>query len=91
MNTDIIIVGSFVIIVMILCKLWNILMMRQYDKAKAVKMNKFSAGYEVYTSSFDKLKLASIGNERNTDFEFIQAVRKIDMSSDVRIKIILPE
>ncbi len=39
MNKDIIIVFGFVILIMILCKLWNIIAMNLYEKNKIIKNN----------------------------------------------------
>lgn len=37
--------------------------------------------------SIKKLELAGAGNDGNSDFEFIQAVKKIDVPDDIRVRI----
>lgn len=86
MNKDIIIVFGFVIFIVILCKLWNLIAMKQYEKNKVVKNNK-NIKYGTYINSFEKLELMGINDDGNSDFAFIQAVKKIDLSDDIRIKI----
>lgn len=86
MDKNIIIVLGFVIAVIFLCKLWHMYVLKIYQKKEA-KKSKQIMNYGVYIDSFEKLELAGIGNDGNSDYEFIQAVNKIHLSDDIRIKI----
>lgn len=45
------------------------------------------AFYQQEIGCMRKMQLEGIGNDGNSDFEFIQAVRKINLPSDVRVQI----
>lgn len=84
MNNEIVIAGIFIVGVIFLCKMWNMLMMKQRKKVNAIKENKVSI---VYVNDFGNLKLVGTGNDFNSDFEFIQAVKKVELPDEVRVKI----
>lgn len=87
MVINIIIFLGFIITVYLICKIWNVFMMRQYNKSKSKSMIKFIIDYDNYIDGKNKLILAGTENDNNNDYEFIKAVKKINLSEDVRIKI----
>ena len=86
MSKDVFVVIGFILIIMLICKLWNIIMMKQYEKESNTEINNIIK-YGTYIEGFAKLELAGTGNDGNSDFEFKQAVKKIDVPDDVRIKV----
>lgn len=87
MNYETVIVACFAVCVFGLCRLWNMLMMRQREKARIIKESKISIMYEESIADFGDLKLEGTGNDSNSDYEFIQAVRMIELPDEVRVKI----
>lgn len=83
MNENFIIVGGFVIMVITLCKLWSKWVMKQYEKAQ---ISKIFLKYKP-SVNYENLKLEGTGEDGNSDVEFIKAVEKSNLSSDVRIEI----
>lgn len=86
MTKDIIVAICFVVVVLVMCKLWSIVMMKQYEKMKAVNISRGNLKYETAFTNLDKLELLGVENDENSDSQFIQAVKKIELSEDVRIK-----
>lgn len=83
MNNNIIIAISFVFVLVILCILWNHIMMKKYEKNMIYQPN------FILETNVNEIDLTLLGHEidKNTDNKFIDAVQKIDISEDVRVKI----
>lgn len=84
MWNDIIIGVSFFIVVIISCNIYSSILMHFYNKSAKKDNSLESYQYDV---NIDKLELAGVENDKNTDFKFIQAVENIQMSNDVRVRL----
>ena len=83
MNNNIIIAIGFVLTLLILCIIWNQIMMKKYEK-DTIHQSRFILETNVHEID---LTLCGQGIDKNTDNKFIDAVQKIDISEDVRVKI----
>lgn len=86
MTNDIRIVIGFCIALVVICKLWNLLMMKQYDKAKKLKRDTYKINYECY-DAIEKLNLVGIGIDENGDYNVTEAIKNIELPDSVRIKV----
>ncbi len=86
MSKDVLIVLGFVIVVIMLCKCWNMIILNRFEKNKTIKNNN-TLKYGTYIDSFETLELVGAGDDGNSDFEFWQAVKEIEVPNDIRIKI----
>lgn len=57
---------------------------KQKTQERRVRLNNF---FEQEINSIEKLELVGVGNDANSDNEFICAVKKIDLPNEIRIKI----
>lgn len=87
MSKDIMIIIGFIITISILCKLWNYFMMKQYEKSKISAKDEKKMIYGTYIDRLEKLVLAGDCADRNTDYEFIEAAKRIAIPDNVRIKL----
>ncbi len=81
---DIIIVIGFIIAVIVICKVWNLYTMKQYNKSKE---NRSSITYGFYVNSMEKTQIVGIGSDGNGDYDVSKAIKKIELPDDVRIKL----
>lgn len=84
MANDVMVVIGFVIVLLVICKIWNLYTMKQYEKSKE---NRRSFTYGVYVDSAEKLGIVGVGNDENGDYDVAQAIKKVDLPKDVRIKV----
>lgn len=89
MNTIYIMSMVTLMVAMILCI--SFVIFRKQEEKKLAKIN---AMYRAVTFSFDeeiginkKIPLMGVEDDKNTDCCFANAVKKIDLSEDIRIKI----
>lgn len=89
MSKDVIVIVCYVVIVAFLCIIWNKFMMRQYN----LRNNQSSLVYNAILrcgSNIDQIKdfaIAGNGPDQNNDYEFIEAVKKISISNDIRVRL----
>lgn len=82
---NIIIVINFVVVLVELCRLWSLCIIKQYKKQNN---NKLNLKYSLYLlNDKTKIELVGIGNDNNGDYDVSQAIKKIDMPNNRRIKI----
>lgn len=81
---NIIVVISFVVVLVELCRLWSLYIVKQYKKQNN---NKLNLKYSLYLNDETKIELVGIGNDNNGDYDVSQAIKKIDMPNNRRIKI----
>lgn len=86
MDNDKIVAIIFIFLVMILCKVYNFLVMRYLKKLKSIKNDKLFID-EHQIDGLDGLALVGTGNDTNSDYEFIKAVNEIVMSENIRVKL----
>jgi septation ring formation regulator EzrA len=63
---------------------------REVNKQKEVEDRKNVLLHDFYqqeVKNIGKLRLEGTGNDGNSDFEFIQAVKKINLSDNTRVQI----
>lgn len=84
MADDIIVVIGFVVVLAIICKVWNMYTMKQYEKSKE---NRLSLTYGFYVDSVGKLEIVGVGSDGNGDYDVAKAIKKIDLPDDIRIKV----
>lgn len=83
MVNDMIIVIGFIVILIGLCKGWNLYAMNQYKKQKD---NRLNLVYSLNMNSENKIEIGGVGIDENGDFNVSQAIKKIEMLNDIRIK-----
>lgn len=83
---EIIIAILFCLLILITCRLWGIYVVKQYEKNKMEK-DRRALKPEHYSCEVDSLALAGTGDDGNSDYEFSQAVAKIKVSEDTRVRI----
>lgn len=83
MMNDIIIVIGFVGVLIGLCIGWNLYAMNQYKKQKKNRLNLI---YSLNINGENKIEIGGVGIDENGDFNVSQAIKKIEMSNDTRIK-----
>lgn len=83
MINNIIIVSGFIVVLIGLCKGWNLYAMNQYKKQKDDKLNLV---YSLNMISENKIEIEGVGIDENGDFNVSQAIKKIEMLNDIRIK-----
>lgn len=84
MANDIIVVIGFIVLLVVICKVWNLYTMKQYKKSKA---NRLSLTYGFYVDSSEKLGIVGVGGDENGDYDVAKAIEKIELTDDVRIKV----
>ena len=85
MVNNIMAVIDFIIILIIVCKVWNLYVMRQYEKTKKEKESRLNYGY--YVNNIKNLKLEGTGIDRNSDNDVAEAIKKIELLDSVGIKL----
>ncbi len=83
---EIIIAVVFCILILFTCKLWGIHVVKQYEKNKITK-KLMELKPEYYSCDVSNLALAGTGDDGNSDYEFSQAVAKIEVSENTRVRI----
>lgn len=83
MTRDIVIAISFVIVVLILCVVWNYFVKKMYS----VKMMSASFSFDNILSDFNRFDLVGIGYDLNSDYDVAKAIKKIKPDDGLRIKI----
>lgn len=83
MTNDIMAVVGFIVIVVVASKVWNLFMMRQYDRGRkeSFVLNPH------YGEDEEKLRLAGTGIDENSDYTVVEAIDRIRLSDSTRIKI----
>lgn len=84
MANDIMIVIGFVVLLIVVCKMWNFYAMKQYEKKKETRL---SLTYGFYTDNLEKLEIVGVGSDGNGDYDVVQAIKKAELPDDVRIKV----
>lgn len=84
MVNDIVVVIGFVVVLIAICRMWNLYTMKQYKKSKA---NSLNLTYGFYADNTKGLGIAGAGSDGNGDYDVAQAVKKIELPDDVRIKV----
>lgn len=82
--SDITVVIGFIIVTIIMCKVWNWYVMKQYMKQRD---NRLSFTQVFYEDDLEKIEIVGIGNDGNSDYDVSEAIRKIELPSDARIKV----
>ena len=82
--SDITVVVGYIIIIFIMCKAWNWLVMKQYTKQKEKKLSFAKIFCEKY---LEKIEIVGTGNDGNSDFDVLDAIGKIELPNNVRIKV----
>lgn len=83
---EIIIAVVFCILILFTCKLWGLYVVKQYEKNKIAKSRR-ELKPELYSCEVGKLALAGTGYDGNSDYEFRQAVAKIEVSENTKVQI----
>lgn len=83
MMNDLIAVIVLVVVLIGLCIGWNLYAMNQYKKQRE---NILNLVYRLSMNSENKIKIEGVGIDENGDFNVSQAIKKIDMLDDIRIK-----
>lgn len=86
MNYEIIIAIGFCLFILLTCWLWGIYVVKRYEKNRIAK-NRRELKPEHYSYEIGVLELAGTGDDGNSDYEFSQAVAKIEVSESLRVKI----
>mgnify|MGYP006967270966 CR=1 FL=1 len=73
----------FILIVVLMCKVWNWYSMKNYKK---IEGNRLGLEYGFYMDTLKKTEIVGVGSDGNGDYEVSKAIKKIDMPSDVRIR-----
>lgn len=87
--SDVIVIVGYVIVVALLCIIWNKFMMRKYN-FRSTQSSQVRNAILYCNNHIDQIKdLAIVGNgpDKNNDYKFIEAVRKISISNDTRIRL----
>lgn len=84
---NIIIVTLFVCAILGISYIWFGKEQKRKKKDEYRKSMLVRAFYQQEMGCMQKIQLEGIGNDVNSDFEFIQAVQKINLPSDVRVQI----
>lgn len=84
MVNNIIIVMGFILVIIAICKIWNLYTMKQYLNSKK---NKLGLKYSFYAGSTKKLKIVGVGSDGNGDYDAAQAIKKIELPDDIRIRV----
>lgn len=79
MTNDIIAVIIFIIALCIMCKTWNLFAMKQIKLEAHLGLT-----YGFYNEN--NLKLAGTGNGSNGDYNASEAIKKVDLPTNIRIK-----
>ena len=82
--SDITVVVGNIIIIFIMCKAWNWHVMKQYTKQKEKKLSFAKIFCEKY---LEKIEIVGTGNDGNSDFDVLDAIGKIELPNNVRIKV----
>lgn len=85
MEKDILMVICFVIVLIASCQIYHLLMMKQYRKGTIRRGTELIFGG--YINYIEKIELAGIDDDENGDYDVCQAIKKIDLPEDTRIKI----
>lgn len=84
MGKDILVVCIFVISVVLICLIWNAQMLKRY------KLSRQSSMVMTFTLSGqynEKLVLAGITEDDNSDYRFEEVIKKINLPDDVGVTI----
>lgn len=54
---------------------------------EAEERMRICCSFQQEIDNMEKLELVGIGSDENSDFKFIEAVRKIDLPEDVRVQL----
>ena len=84
MKNDIMIVIGFIIIVIAMCKIWNIYAMHQYKKSKEKRLG---LTYCIDVNSTKKIQIVGVGNDENGDYDVATAISKTELPDNIRIKL----
>lgn len=84
MVNDIAVVIGFIVILIAICKMWNLYTMKQYKK---LKENRLSLTYGFYVDNMTRLGIVGAGSDENGDYDVAQAIKKVELPDDVRIKV----
>lgn len=84
MVNNIMIVIGFILVLIVICKIWNLYTMKQYLNSKK---NKLSLTYGFYVNSTEKLKIVGVGSDENGDYDVAQAIKKIELPDNIRIRV----
>lgn len=84
MTNDIMVVIFFIIVMIVICKLWNFYMMKEYKKSRK---NSLGITYGLYINGIGKPKLVGVGNDGNGDYDVAKAIKRIELPDEVRIKL----
>ena len=89
MSKDIIVIIGYIIIVALLCVIWNKFMMRQYNfnNTQSSLVHNAIMRCSVHIDQMTDLTLAGNGPDQNNDYEFIDAVKRTSVSNNTRIKL----
>ena len=85
MEKDIIMVICFVIVLIASCQIYHLFMMKQCRKATIRRGTGLIFG--CYINHIEKIELAGIDDDENGDYDVCQAIQKIELPEDARIKI----
>ena len=83
MTNDIRVIIGFVILLIAVCKIWNMYAMKQYEKSKEKSLG---LTYGFY-GNIEKPEIVGVGNDMNEDYNVVQAIKKVDLPDNVRIKV----
>lgn len=85
MEKDIIMVICFVIVLIASCQIYHLFMMKQYRKGTIRRGTGLIFGG--YINYIEKIELAGVDDDENGDYDVCQAIKKIELPEDARIKI----
>lgn len=85
MEKDILMVICFVIVLIASCQIYHLFMMKQYRKGTIRRGTGLIFGG--YINYIEKIELAGVDDDENGDYDVCQAIKKIELPEDTRIKI----
>lgn len=78
------VVIGFIVVLITICKMWNLHTMKQYEKSKE---NRLRLTYGFYVGNTERLKIVGVGSDENGDYDVAQAIKEAKLPNDVRIKV----
>lgn len=82
-----VIIFLVVFMLLMIAYLWSKKLQRFKKKAEQNIRMSLCQFYETEISNISKIELLAMEDDNNTDFKFIDAVDKIQINDDVRVKI----
>ena len=84
---NIAVVAGFVLVVLIVCKIWGVFIVKKYEKELNSNSVLSKIVYGEFIDKFKDLELKGCGDDGNSDFEVKDAIEKTELPDEVRVKL----